>query len=135
VGLLLATTSWRLGPAASRLALAGGAALVLAAAVLLDGSAPFAAAPMVLPVAGAALVLLAGAADAGAGGPLAHRWLVWVGDRSYSWYLWHWPAIALARTALVDSTAVTVAAGILSLAPAMASYRFVEHRYWRRLRL
>ena len=31
---------------------------------------------------------------------LEHPSFVWLGDRSYSWYFWHWPAIVLGAAML-----------------------------------
>jgi peptidoglycan/LPS O-acetylase OafA/YrhL len=71
--------------------------------------------------------------------------LRWVGTRSYSIYLWHWPIFAVTRPELdlpLDPLAVlAVRLGLTALA-AEASYRFVEMpvrngslgRAWRRLR-
>ena len=51
----------------------------------------------------------------------------WLGDRSYSVYLWHWPALWLA-TAMFGplSWAISVAVVLVSIVPAAASYRFIE---------
>ncbi len=80
---------------------------------------------------------------------LEGRTIVFIGDMSYSWYLWHWPMIGLARAAGADPATVVVVA-LLSFFPAYASYRFlelpiVERRFprpfdsanvqWRRARL
>jgi peptidoglycan/LPS O-acetylase OafA/YrhL len=48
-----------------------------------------------LPVGGAALVIAAGAAmpNVGVERVLAWKPFQWLGARSYSWYLWHWPFI------------------------------------------
>ncbi len=67
-------------------------------------------------------------------GPLAAvlrvRPLVWIGQRSYGWYLWHWPLIVLLtpdRLGPVD-TGLARALVVLALTVGCAelSYRFVE---------
>jgi hypothetical protein len=52
--------------------------------------------------------------------------MVWVGDRSYGWYLWHWPAIVFAAVLWPNNSTALVLAGVGSLVPTMASYHFVE---------
>jgi lysophospholipase L1-like esterase len=63
------------------------------------------------------------------GGLLAQPPMVWLGLRSYSFYLWHWPVLALTRPGLD----VSLPRGVLIplqllvvLALADLSYRFVE---------
>jgi peptidoglycan/LPS O-acetylase OafA/YrhL len=79
----------------------------------------------------ASAVLLAALAHPAArlGGLLARPPLVWLGLRSYSFYLWHWPVLALTRPG-ID---VSLPRGLLIplqllvvLALADLSYRFVE---------
>jgi len=69
------------------------------------------------------------------GSLLAQGPVVWLGLRSYSFYLWHWPVLALTRPG-ID---VSMARGILIplqllavLALAELSYRFVELPFRRR---
>ena len=46
----------------------------------------------ILPTLGTALILLSGhLSPKQAKNPLQHPALIWIGDRSYSLYLWHWP--------------------------------------------
>ncbi len=53
---------------------------------------------------------------------------VWLGERSYALYLWHWPVYVLARwTVGLAQPVMLVLAPVLSLLLAAASYRFVEH--------
>ena len=66
------------------------------------------------------------------GNLLAHPALVWVGDRSYSWYLWHWPVLMLGfawgmQNRLAESTGLVA----LSLSLAIISYRWVEQPFWK----
>jgi hypothetical protein len=85
-----------------------------------------------LPVAGAALVLAGGTTvpRRGAESLLALRPLQWLGARSYSLYLWHWPILILAAervgriTLPVGDTALLMGVAVLV---SMASYRFVEN--------
>ena len=63
------------------------------------------------------------------GGLLARPPLVWLGLRSYSFYLWHWPVLALTRPGLDVSLprGVLIPLQLLAvLALADLSYRFVE---------
>jgi peptidoglycan/LPS O-acetylase OafA/YrhL len=51
---------------------------------------------------------------------------LWIGDRSYSLYLWHWPLILFATPFFPDSRTALLVAAAVSLVPAMFSYRYVE---------
>jgi peptidoglycan/LPS O-acetylase OafA/YrhL len=90
-----------------------------------------------VPVLGSALVLMGGLPSRTAAGPggvsrlLGWRPVAWIGDVSYSLYLWHWPAIVVfvARTghAPTAGEAVVLVGGCLVLAA--ASTRFVERPF------
>lgn len=77
-------------------AAATGLLLVLLAAVVQPRLGPFPGLPALLPVAGAALILLQ-PAQGFTRRLLGSRPMVWVGELSYSLYLWHWPVLALLR--------------------------------------
>lgn len=73
-----------------------GIVLVLISAVIQPQLGPFPGVPALLPVAGAALVLLSPAQGL-ASQLLTNKPMVWLGELSYSLYLWHWPVLALLR--------------------------------------
>jgi peptidoglycan/LPS O-acetylase OafA/YrhL len=73
-----------------------GLVLVLASAAVQPLLGPFPGMLALLPVAGAALVLMR-PPQVPAKQILANKPMVWVGERSYSLYLWHWPVLSLLR--------------------------------------
>ena len=137
VGGLLALVSLRLPRlVANVVALAGFAAIALSAYAF-GPTTPFPGAWALLPVLGTAAVIAAGSSTSS----LWHSSLTslrpvqWVGDVSYSLYLWHWPLIVLAPFVVgaTMSTALKVAVLCAALLLAWATYRFVERpgQRWR----
>ena len=129
-GVLVALGEARLRIAHRTLATGLGAAALAAlvwCSVTFDGSTVHPGAATLLPVA-ASVVLLVSSADPGT--PVARllgsRPLHWMGDISYSWYLWHWPLIVFTTLLVTDDPVALVAVGFASILPAMASYRYVE---------
>ncbi|MDH4048920.1 MAG: acyltransferase [Gammaproteobacteria bacterium] len=63
---------------------------------------------------------------------LSSKAFVWVGDRSYSLYLWHWPVLLLGDAFGINRTPVGVAVLVgISVLLATSSYRFVELPFWK----
>jgi peptidoglycan/LPS O-acetylase OafA/YrhL len=117
------------------LAVGGLAALVWSAAAAREsvGWPGFAA---LAPCLGTAALILAGVGGASAatgpahllGRPLAAKPMVWLGGLSYSWYLWHWPVLLLARAVRPELTWwESLVWGLGSLVPAYATHRLVEN--------
>ncbi|WP_209559605.1 acyltransferase family protein [Frigoribacterium sp. PvP032] len=85
-----------------------------------------------LPVLGTVLVVTAGSGTLGrVEAVLVSRPARWVGRRSYSLYLWHFPVIVFAASFGLDGPAWVVAQLALTLALTVASYRLVEQRVQR----
>ncbi len=108
---------------------AAGTALVIWSSIVYDDHTPFPGTAALAPVVGTLLILAAG------GGPngnllsraLALRPAQFLGDLSYSWYLWHWPCIVFAAALWPNAGNSGAAAAVFSLIPAGLSYRFVEN--------
>jgi peptidoglycan/LPS O-acetylase OafA/YrhL len=90
VGAALAIAAPRLRGAAAWL----GLACICTAAVAFSSSTPFPGYAALLPTVGAALVIAA--SNGSASRLLSRAPLRYVGDRSYAFYLWHWPVLVIA---------------------------------------
>ncbi len=111
-----------------------GLALVFGSSYLLDDGLVYPGWYAVAPSIGAVLVIAAGALSRrnAATRALEAGPLVWIGDRSYSIYLWHWPALILGSSmGITDSTVGVITIVALSVALAMFSYRYIEYPFWK----
>jgi peptidoglycan/LPS O-acetylase OafA/YrhL len=104
---------------------------MVASLFVVSAASGFPAPGAALPVASTALVILAGT-----GGPVRFLWPLtnpvsgYLGDISYSLYLWHWPVIVL-LVAFMPAGNLTyyVNAGAMGLALSVLSYHFIENRF------
>ncbi len=118
----------------ARTALAIGGFVVLALGLkTIDDRTVYPGMWALLPVLATTMIILSGERFAGdAPATVASRGLAlapmqWLGRVSYSWYLWHWPAIVLAVVwAGDDSTKVKAIAAAVTLPIAWAAYQFFE---------
>ena len=128
------TDVWHLPPwGRSTLAWLGFAAILWTAFTFTDAT-PFPGDRALLPVLGAAAVLAAHAQSVGSPGPfLAWSPIQYLGDISYSLYLWHWPLIVIvpqvtgSALGLLDKLAIIAG----SVALAGLTKKYVEDRYRR----
>lgn len=118
-----------------RMVASAGAAAVAWSAVALDVRDRFPGTAALAPVLGTAALIIAGAGDAMTARLLSTRWLTWIGDRSYGWYLWHWPFVVAAGALWSDRSWVLVVASVVALGPTMASYAYLEQPIRRRVDL
>ncbi|MER5609269.1 acyltransferase family protein [Micromonospora tulbaghiae] len=115
-----------------------GLAAIVAAALLVSGKTAWPGYAAALPTLGAAAVIAAGAA-AGSRGPvmvLGLRPFQWIGDLSYSLYLWHWPMLVVAAAHFGDlSVTEGLVVALASVIPAWLTFRLVENplRYSRKI--
>ena len=111
-----------------------GLLAIMASATLLHPGVVYPGYWALLPSSGAALLIASGqnSQDRGINGLLAHPVMTWIGDRSYSWYLWHWPIFILGFPFAVENQLLeTLGLVSLSLLFAIVSYRYVELPFWK----
>jgi len=132
LGGILALTIHRLSIGAAvrpLLAVAGFAAIVWSAFAYSPQTA-FPGWAALAPTLGTVLVILAGDVRLGWWRWFEAKWLLYLGDRSYSIYLWHWPLITFYS---VGSESIGPLDGIaliaLTLILSHLSYQHIEQRY------
>ncbi|MEF9995038.1 MAG: acyltransferase family protein [Burkholderiaceae bacterium] len=118
---------------ASRLALAAtmrrlveatGFVLILGSIYLFDPATPWPSWRALMPVLGAALVIVAARPNSPLTGSRPAQWL---GDVSYSLYLWHWPVVVVwGYLGWIDDSIAIIAGLALSLVLGGLSYRWIE---------
>lgn len=111
-----------------------GLGLIIGSAILLHPLLSYPGLWAMLPSVGAALVIAGGhqKINIGTSRVLGHPVLVWIGDRSYSLYLWHWPVLMLGFSWGMQSHYTEIIGLVaLSLLLAMFSYRWVELPFWK----
>lgn len=111
-----------------------GLLLIIGSALVLHAELTYPGYFAIFPSAGAALLIFAGLElrQSVVNDVLRSKALVWLGDRSYSLYLWHWPVLLLGGAyGLANEMAGVLALVGVSIILAMLSYRFVEKPVWK----
>ncbi|MBW8881719.1 MAG: acyltransferase [Asticcacaulis sp.] len=106
-----------------------GLALTLSALVFLNAGLPFPAPWALWPCLGTACLLIS--PSAWGGRLLSAPPLVFVGDMSYSLYLWHWPLLVFGRLVFGEVWWLSLIAVAAAFGAAWASWRFVEQPFLR----
>ena len=97
-----------------------GIALIVGSAIVIERTSPFPGVLALIPVIGAALVIIFGS------NILGRKWPVSVGHISYPLYLWHWPLLSFATTAGLTSLSARIVVIVLSFLLATLTTLFVE---------
>ena len=115
------------------LMLGAGLTLIIGSSIVLNPNIAYPGLWALAPALGAALVIVAGhTLPKGQDSPLAHPVLVWLGDRSYSLYLWHWPIFILGFSmGLKGQIFPAIGMMTLSLLAATLSFRLIEFPFWK----
>lgn len=107
---------------------ATGAVLLAAACWRVSDTSSVPAAAALVPVAGTSALIAGGTVYASVvTRALSARWLVALGDMSYSVYLWHWPMIVFARRLFPSSPYAPVAGAAVGFAVAWWAFHHVEN--------
>lgn len=126
--------NFSLSVARRNMILVTGLALIVGSAMSLDRKMTYPGYWALIPSFGALLAIAAGSfrRESSSTAGLSHPALVWIGDRSYSWYLWHWPVLILGFSWFGPHRAViTIGLVVVSLLLAATSYRLVELPFWK----
>lgn len=107
-----------------------GVLLILVSVALFDTGSPWPGWRALVPVVATIMVLVANRSSPLTGNRIAQ----WLGDRSYSLYLWHWPVCVTLVYIGLDRTPLAIAGGmVVTLIFGHLSYLFVENKLRHRL--
>ena len=106
-----------------------GLALIIGSALFLHDATSFPGFWALLPIVGALNLLSASRTKGPVNSLLTSRAMGWIGDRSYGWYLWHWPMIQFTKPFWPENRVASIPAAMFALVPAAMSYRWIENRF------
>ena len=75
------------------------------------------------------ILLIAGSQRSFFRSPLTIRPLVWIGDHSYGWYLWHWPILVFGRELFSSSFLSNFGLAVFALVLSSITKPYVEDRF------
>jgi peptidoglycan/LPS O-acetylase OafA/YrhL len=128
---LLAPVISKLPQAFSEFIAVAGVIGIVMSAVLFTQTTPYPGSAVALPVVSSAALIAAGCISSRTivGRALSMRPMQWVGARSYSLYLWHWPVLILAQQYAERDLGGWQSTALLAVAVAASalSYSFLEN--------
>jgi len=109
-----------------------GLIAIIGSAVVLTEQSTFPGANALWPTLGAAAVIAGGAMNSTSVAVrlLTLRPVVYIGLLSYSWYLWHWPLLAIFRASSLEAHNLPrdiLLGGVVSFIAAALTYRLIEN--------
>lgn len=110
-----------------------GVAAIAYTFLIVTPQVPWPGSTTILPTAGTACIILGaiGARFFPFTRVLSSHGAGWLGDRSYGWYLWHWPLIVLCSATWGANLLVEGVASAVALALAAITYVTIEAKYRR----
>lgn len=131
-GALLASV-WVFVPTSNKFKMGSfilGIALIVLSSVFLNGGMAYPGFWALIPTIGAVLALASDIEDGSIAKLMAWKPIQFIGDVSYSIYLWHWPLIILLPFVIGELTTIAkIAIIMLSLALAALSQKFIEQPF------
>jgi peptidoglycan/LPS O-acetylase OafA/YrhL len=104
-----------------------GFGLVFLSVFVIDGQSDFPGLIVLVPVVGTLVLICIGTVSNTVYSRwLSNRILTYIGDRSYSMYLWHWPFVVLSGAIFPNYANGAFVATLVSFVPAYYSYKFLE---------
>nr|WP_257720773.1 acyltransferase [Mycobacterium sp. JS623] len=104
---------------------------IATSALVLTPATPYPGSAVALPVVSSGLIIAAGCGNPATlvGRTLATRPMQWIGARSYSLYIWHWPVLIIAEQYAGHTLSFWQSTGLVALALILSalSYRLVEN--------
>ena len=133
-GLIAASTPWlkRLEVQLATVMTWAGMAAILYASFHFNSLTAYPGSAVAVPVVGAGLIIAGGVAVPkwGVECVLGRLWAQWLGRRSYSLYLWHWPVLIIAAEYAGKNSLTfwqNVPLVLVALALSMVTYRYLEN--------